>query len=298
MVTGLEENQKNVVYLNRVEGARDHMDRESITAIVMTFNEEHNIQGCLETLTWVDELIVADTGSTDRTVELARAYTETVLSLPWYGYGPTRNLALKEASRDWILFVDADERVTAELREVILAVLASRDYRFSAYRIPRRSNFIGRWIKGCGWYPGYVVRLSRKDYGKYTDVTVHEHLEVEGKTATLKQDLIHYTDPDLEYYFKKFNLYTTLAADDMLRTSSRPRLHHLLLRPPSTFLKMYFLKSGFREGLEGFTLCVFSAFYVFTKYAKAIFAWRDKEKEAPGERPSSQEGSAGDDPST
>ena len=265
------------------------MDRETITAIIMTFNEEHNIQGCLESLGWVDELIVADTGSTDRTVELSREYTETILNLPWYGYGQTRNLALQEASSDWILFVDADERVTVELKEAILGVLASRDYRFSAYRIPRRSNFIGRWIKGCGWYPGYVVRLSRKDYGKYTEVTVHEHLEVEGKTATLKQDLIHYTDPDLEYYFKKFNLYTTLAADDMIRAGRKPRLHHLLFRPPATFFKMYFLKRGFSDGFEGFILCVFSAFYVFTKYAKAIFAWKLKkdgsadQEESPGE---------------
>jgi glycosyltransferase involved in cell wall biosynthesis len=262
------------------EGAMKAIDRESITAIVMTFNEEHNIRACLETLLWVDELIVADTGSTDRTAELSAEYTDRILDLPWHGYGPTRNLALNEATCDWVLFVDADERVTDELKEAILAVLVSRDYRYSAYRIPRKSNFVGRWIKGCGWYPGYVMRLSRKDYGKYTDATVHESLEVEGTTATLKGDLLHYTDPDLEYYFKKFNLYTTLAADDMVRKGKKPRIYDLLLRPFATFFKMYLLKRGFRDGFEGFTLCVFSSCYVFTKYAKAIFTWKAQKKNA------------------
>ncbi len=265
------------------EGIEHEMDRESITAIIMTFNEEHNIQACLETLDWVDELIVADTGSTDRTIELARSYTDRILELPWYGYGPTRNLARKEATSDWILFIDADERVTDDLRESILTVLSAWDYRYNSYRIPRRSNFVGRWIKGCGWYPGYVLRLARKDEGQYTDASVHESLEVEGKTGTLKADLLHYTDPDLEHYFKKFNLYTTLAADDMVRDGKKPRFYKLFINPIVTFFRMFFLKRGFCDGFEGFTLCVFSSFYVFTKYTKAIFAWRDR-KESPDDQ--------------
>jgi glycosyltransferase involved in cell wall biosynthesis len=257
------------------------MNRETISAIVMTFNEEHNICDCLDTLTWVDELIVADTGSTDRTVDLARRYTKKAQKLPWLGYGPTRNMALREAESDWFLFVDADERVSDALREEILGMLAARGDRYTAYRIPRQSLFVGKWIKGCGWYPGYVVRLARNATAKYTDASVHESLEVEGAVGTMHGDLIHHTDPDLEYYFKKFNLYTTLAADDMVREGRRPGLSHLLVRPLATFMKMYFLKRGYRDGLEGFILCVLSSFYVFTKYAKAIFAWRAKEGKPP-----------------
>jgi (heptosyl)LPS beta-1,4-glucosyltransferase len=270
---------------DRPEGERTgaRMDRETITGIVMTFNEEHNIGACLDSLTWVDELIVADTGSTDRTVEHARPYTEKILDLPWQGYGPTRNLAMKEASGDWILFVDADERITGELRDEILNILSSWDYRYAAYRISRKSNFVGRWIKGCGWYPGYVVRLSRRGEGTYTDATVHESLEVKGSIGTIKADILHFTDPDLEYYFKKFNLYTTLAADDMVRDGRKPRLHYLFIRPLAAFIKMYILKRGYRDGFEGFILCVFSSFYVFTKYAKAMFAWRMKSKIQDGQ---------------
>lgn len=250
----------------------------------MTFNEEHNIKNCLDTLTWADELIVADTGSTDRTVELSRDYTDKILELPWYGYGPTRNMALKQASCDWVLFVDADERVTVELRDKILNILLSRGDRYTAYRISRKSNFVGRWIKGCGWYPGYVLRLCRNSVGRYTDATVHESLEVEGEVGTLRGDLLHYTDPDLEYYFKKFNLYTTLAAEDMVRKGKKPRIYDLLVRPPATFLKMYFLKRGFIDGFEGFALCVLSSFQVFTKYTKAIFLWRSKNRRAAQSR--------------
>lgn len=240
----------------------------------MTFNEEHNICDCLDTLTWVDELVVADTGSTDRTVDLARRYTPKVTKLPWLGYGPTRNMALREATCDWFFFVDADERVSDALRGEILVILAGREDRYTAYRIPRRSLFVGRWIRGCGWYPGYVVRLARRATARYTDASVHESLEVEGRVGTVKGDLIHHADPDLEYYFKKFNLYTTLAADDMLREGKRPGLSHLLVKPIATFVKMYFIKRGYRDGLEGFVLCVLSSVYVFTKYAKAIFARR------------------------
>jgi glycosyltransferase involved in cell wall biosynthesis len=257
------------------------MNRETITAIVMTFNEEHNIGQCLERLTWVDELIVADTGSTDGTVEIAKDYTDEILSLPWHGYGPTRNLALRETTCDWFLFVDADERVTDELREEILAVLSERGDRFTAYRIPRRSNFAGRWIRGCGWYPGYITRMARNSTARYTDATVHEKLVTEGTVGTLNGDLLHYTDPDLERYLKKDNLYTTLAADDMVRAGKKPRMVNLLFNPLMMFLKMFFVRRGFRDGFEGFALCVLSSFSVFTKYAKARLTWRRRTPSPP-----------------
>jgi glycosyltransferase involved in cell wall biosynthesis len=261
------------------------MNRETITAIVMTFNEEHNIGACLDGLSWVDELIVADTGSTDRTVEIAKEHTDEILSLPWHGYGPTRNLALREATCDWFLFVDADERVTDELREEILTILAERGDRFTAYRIPRKSNFVGRWIRGCGWYPGYIVRMARKATARYTDVTVYEKLETEGEVGTIHGDLLHYTDPDLECYLKKYNLYTTLAADDIVRAGKKPRIINLLFNPVMMFLKMYVLRRGFRDGFEGFTLCVLSSFSVFTKYAKAMFVWRNRDSSQKKDSP-------------
>jgi hypothetical protein len=152
----------------------------------------------------------------------------------------------------------------AEIRDL----LGRDESGFSGYSVARRAFFLGKWIKHCGWYPSRVVRLFRKERGKFSENRVHERLELQGEVGTLQHDLLHYTDPNLQQYLAKFNKYTTLAAQDMASNGKSFRLWDLLVRPPFTFVKMYILRLGFLDGIHGFILSVLSSAYVFSKYAK------------------------------
>lgn len=239
-----------------------------ISVITLTLNEQHNIADCLASVSWADQLIVVDSGSTDNTVSLARQFTQDVLEVEWKGYGGTRNEALQHASSDWVLWLDADERVPPELADEIRMIVAGNDERFAGYDVARRAYFLGKWIKHCGWYPSRVTRLFRRSKGRFTESNVHEQLLLDGERGHLKNDLIHLTDPDLEHYFRKFNRYTTLAAKDLQSAGKRFAITDVLFRPLFMFVKMYVLRLGFLDGLHGFVLSVVSAAYVFVKYAK------------------------------
>ncbi|MBM2841009.1 MAG: glycosyl transferase family 2, partial [Bacteroidetes bacterium] len=180
----------------------------TLSVVTITLNEERNIAECLASVHWADELIVVDSGSTDRTMELARQYTSKVLSVEWKGYGATKNYALDQAAGDWVLWLDADERVTPPLADEIKQVIAGNG-EASGYSVARRAYFLGRWIKHCGWYPSRVTRLFRRAQGRFSENRVHEQLIVQGSVGALQNDLMHYTDPDLQHYFAKFNRYTS-----------------------------------------------------------------------------------------
>lgn len=240
----------------------------SLSVIVITKNEERNIRACLESVNWADEILVVDAGSSDSTVQLAKVFTQKVYIRPWEGYGAARNFALSQATSDWILWLDADERVSLTLKDEIRNVLALDDASVTAFTVPRKAYFLGRWIKHCGWYPSRVVRLFRRGSGTFSEHKVHEQLLINGTERELKSDLLHFTDPNLSHYFEKFNRYTSLAAEEL--TVQGQRFHHsqLLIRPPWVFFKMYVIRLGFLDGIQGLILCVLSACYVFTKYAK------------------------------
>lgn len=239
-----------------------------MSVIVITKNEEENIALCLPTVSWANEIVVVDAGSTDGTVGEAKRFTEKVFVRPWEGYGAAKNLALSHCKSEWVLWIDADERVSEALQQEILGVVASNNGKFSAYTIPRKANFLGRWILHCGWYPGRVTRLFRRGCGRFTEAKVHERLEVDGLAGDLTSDLLHYTDPSLSHYFEKFNKYTSLAAEELAGDQRSFNIGHVTIRPIWTFIRMYFVKLGFLDGLQGFILCVLSSCYVFTKYAK------------------------------
>jgi glycosyltransferase involved in cell wall biosynthesis len=240
----------------------------SLTVITLTLNEEHNISACLDSARWADELIVVDSGSQDRTLEIARTFTERVFAISWKGYGAARNYALQQAAGDWILWLDADERVTPELAEEIKGILHADVQEIAGYAIARRAFFLGRWIRHSGWYPGRVVRLFRRGTARFSETRVHEQLQIDGAVVATKHDLLHLTDPDLHHYLAKFNRYTSLAAEDMIVAGRTFAMRDLLLRPPFQFVKMYVLRGGWRDGVEGFILAVLSSAYVFAKYAK------------------------------
>lgn len=240
-----------------------------VSVIVITKNEEHNIDDCLRSVSWAKEIVVVDTGSTDATIERARQFTEKVFSHEWQGYGETKNFALQQCSYEWVLWIDADERVTPELQGEIQKALEMVENTTVAFRIPRLANFLGKWIYHCGWYPGKVIRLFRKSSATFSKAKVHEQLLVgEGKIGELQAHLLHYTDPTLEHYFEKLNRYTSLAAEDLYARRKRFHLYQLFVHPLWIFVKMYILKAGFLDGMQGFILCVLSAHYVFVKYAK------------------------------
>jgi glycosyltransferase involved in cell wall biosynthesis len=244
------------------------MNEATIATVTITKNEEANIHACLESLKWVNEMIVVDAESSDRTVELAKAYTPKVFVRAWPGYGPQKNFAMDQATAEWILIVDADERVSDELREEIMAVLKKAGPEV-AYRIPRRNYYYGCWIRGAGQYPDPQLRLVRRGHGRYNDLPVHEHLEVDGPIGDLEGQLAHHTHPTVVSHELKIERYSTLAADERIR-AGKPEAawYHLLFNPVWTFVKFYLLRGGFRDGLPGFMVSGFSAAHGLLKYAK------------------------------
>lgn len=241
----------------------------TIACVVITKNEERNIADCLASARWADELIVVDAESTDQTVELARASGAKVFVRLWPGFGLQKNFGMAQASSDWILILDADERVTEELREEVRTCLEQwRPGAPVAYRIPRRNFFYGAWVRRAGVYPDFQVRLFRRGAAQYNDVAVHENLLVEGAIGTLAGHLDHYTERRIQDHFKKFGLYTTLAAQEKAKKVRTVRWIDLVFRPLVVFGKTYLLKQGFRDGVHGLIVCVFASMYTFVKYAK------------------------------
>lgn len=238
-----------------------------LSAIVITKNESENIHECLASLHWVQEIVVVDAESQDNTVALAREFTDKVFVRPWEGYVAAKQFALAQCTGDWVLWIDADERVTPELRQEICDLLTNAPA-YAGYELARLANFLGRWIMHGGWYPGYVLRLFRQENANFNNLKVHEGVELKGKIGRLQNHLLHYTDRDIRRYFEKFNRYTSLAAEELHRKGKRWQWRDLLFRPPWMFLRMYVFKTGFLDGMPGFILACFSAAYVFTKYAK------------------------------
>lgn len=245
-----------------------------ISVIVITLNEARNIAACLQSVAWADEIIVVDAQSQDETVAIARTFTGNVFVEPWRGFSGQKNFALEKAQGEWVLWLDADERITPELAAEIRARLADTPEQ-SGFEMPRKAFFLGRWIKHCGWYPGHVLRLFRRAAGRFDDHQVHEGLILDGGIGRLVGDIEHYTDDSLEHYMWKFNRYTTLAAEELQARGRRAGIGAILVRPLHTFIKMYIFKRGFLDGSEGLILSLLSANYVAAKYAKT---WESRQK--------------------
>jgi glycosyltransferase involved in cell wall biosynthesis len=240
---------------------------QSISALVITKNEAENIRDCLASLQWVDEIVVVDAESADGTVAFARAFTDKIFVRPWAGFAAAKEFALAQCTGEWVLWIDADERVTPALRDEIIAALG-RNPAAVGFEMPRLANFLGKWIRHGGWYPGYVLRLFRREAGRFNEKQVHEGVQIAGEIGRLKNHLLHYTDSNLQQYFEKLNRYTSLAAEELHRRGRRFHLWDLLLRPGWFFFRMYVLKVGFLDGVHGFILALLSAMHVLTKYAK------------------------------
>jgi len=244
-----------------------------ISATVITRNEEKNIADCLASLAFADEIVVVDSGSSDRTGEICRSDPKVrFFQREWPGYGRQKNIAAELARNDWVLNVDADERVSSQLRR---SLEQAGQGSFSAARMARENYFGKRWIRHCGWYPDYTTRLYDRRACRFSERLVHESLEHDGTVATLEGNLLHFTYAGIGDYLRRMDRYSSLAAREKVREGYQPRPLDLVVSPLTTFMRMFLLRKGFLEGEAGLMLSTLYAFYTFCKYAKAREILRD-----------------------
>lgn len=255
-------------------------DKVELSVILVVRNEEKNIRACLEAVAWAGETIIIDQSSTDKTREIAKEYTDKIFVtdaklMP----EPDRKTGEEKMSYEWGLYLDADEIVTPELAEEIRQVITSP--RCDVYYMPRKNYFLGRWIRRCGWYPGYVPRLFRKGRIKFAD-KIHEDNVPIGEAGYLKNNLIHYSYADMEQYWEKFARYTTLLARSSYEKGERIRWYNLpwlaFIKPAIYFVDKYFRKLGILDGWRGLLISYLTAYTVFTQYVKL---WKMERQNGP-----------------
>lgn len=256
---------------------------QTISATIIALNEERDLPRCLESLRFVDEIILVDSGSADRTVEIAKQMGAKVLVEPWHGYGAQKNFAQAQAKSEWVLNVDADEVITPELREEILAVVRSANPA-AGYAVARKTYYLGRWIRHGGWYPNYVTRLVRRGGGAWTEPNVHEELKIQGELRQLEHPMLHYTFSDIADQVRTNMRYARQGALDLKSRKTAPSLFKLLLKPLGKFLETYLLKQGFLDGLPGFIISINAAHSMFLKHAYLLEMSLSDENENPGHR--------------
>jgi glycosyltransferase involved in cell wall biosynthesis len=241
----------------------------SLSVVIITLNEEANLARTLPSVAWADEIVIVDSGSTDRTREIAESFHAKSHVEPWRGFAAQKNFALSKAGCDWVLSLDADEEVEPALAEEIRATLAANP-EAAGFWIPRKNFFLGRWIRHGGFYPDPKLRLFRRGTGQFEDRLVHEDIRLSSPTAKLKHHLLHHAYPTLESYIEHMNRYSSLGAQ--MAMAQHPRdfsFVNIVIRPRLTFLYNYILRGGFLDGREGLLLHLYHEEYVSWKYAKA-----------------------------
>jgi glycosyltransferase involved in cell wall biosynthesis len=233
----------------------------------------------LESVRWSDQIIVVDSGSSDDTVAIAKEFTPHVVQTDWPGYGPQKNRALGRATQEWVLSIDADERVTPELRSEVERAMGEAGG-FAAYEMPRRSSYCGRIMRHGGWSPDYVTRLFKRDLGKFSDDLVHERVMVDGPRGRLNTPLIHYSYRDLAQVLDKVNSYSSASASMLYREGRRAGLGAAIVHGLWSFFRTYVLRRGFLDGKEGFMLAVSNAETSYYRYVKLMMLEKDSNKAA------------------
>lgn len=239
-----------------------------LSVILITKNEALNLGPCLESVRFADQIVVVDSGSSDATVEIARAAgAEVIQTADWPGFGVQKNRALDAASGEWVLSIDADERVTPDLAVEIRAVLAAAQSS-DAYDIPRRSWYCGRFIEHAGWSPDYVTRLFRRGSARFTDDLVHERIVVTGNTARLASPMLHYTFRNFSEVLRKIDQYSTLSAQQRHAQGQRGSVGKAVLHGFAAFIRTYVFKRGFLDGAHGLALAISNAEGSYYRYLK------------------------------
>ncbi len=240
----------------------------AVSATIITFNEEDNIERCLDSVSWADEIVVVDSFSTDNTVALCRRYTDKIIQRQWPGHVLQKQFALEQAAGPWVLSLDADEELSAEARDEIRTALLDGSTPAEGFVFPRQSYYLGRWIRHGGWYPDKKLRLVRKHRARWTGRDPHDKLQVRGTTVRLQGRILHYVYKDISHQLKTVDSFSSISARNWQQDGKSFSLPMLLFRPPIRFLETYVWKRGFLDGLPGFIIAVISSYYVFCKYAK------------------------------
>jgi len=243
----------------------------AISVYILTFNEEDKIRAAIESVPWADELVIVDSFSTDKTVDIARELGAKVIQIPFAGFGKLRNDAVAACTHNWIFSLDADERCTAEARDEIRHIVKQTDAA-DAYYVPRRNYFMGRWIKHCGWYPDYrQPQLFRRGAVVYSDVDeVHEGFEIKGTAGHLSHTIWQIPFKNLAQVVAKSNRYSSLGAEKLARSGRRASMMSALLHGLGAFMRIYVLKLGFLDGWAGFVLALGNFEGTFYRYAKFV----------------------------
>jgi glycosyltransferase involved in cell wall biosynthesis len=262
------------------EELRNVPGRQPLSVIVTTYNEEVNVAECIRSVLWADEILLVDSFSTDRTVAIAREFPITVLQREYFGSAAQKNWALDRVRHEWVLIIDADERVPEPLAREILGVLATQPA-VDGFYIRRENLFIDQVIRHSGWSTDKVVRLFRRDKGRYPNRRVHADLEIPGPVPVLRNAFLHYTFRTFDQYFPKFLNYAEWGAAQAFRDGRRAGIAEIVLRPWWRFLRTYFVQLGFLDGMHGFILCALQAFGVFLKYGRL---WEHGLRSARGEK--------------
>jgi glycosyltransferase involved in cell wall biosynthesis len=243
-------------------------DRLPLSAVLIVRDEARTLPACLRALEFCAEILVVDSGSSDDTIEVARRHGGRVIETHWRGFGPQKQFAVEQASHDWVLCIDADERVSGILRDSIAAVLPAPT--FQAYRFARCNRFMGHYLRHGEGYPDWSLRLFDRRQARWSDDLVHEKVVTDAPVGTLAGDLYHESAESLESYLQKQNRYSSLAADRALAAGKRATVAHLLLSPLLRFIKFYFLRGGFLDGVPGLVHILIGSYASFAKYAKML----------------------------
>jgi glycosyltransferase involved in cell wall biosynthesis len=238
----------------------------ALSVVVITRDAGTELAECLDSAGFAAEMIIVDSGSVDNTVEIARSRGARVIEQAWLGFGPQKNFAVARATHDWILSLDADERVTPALADGIRAVLVAP--RYNAYMMPRRNRFLGRWLRHGEGYPDWNLRLFHRRHARWSGDAVHEHVLADGPVGRLDGDLLHASAESLDAYLAKQNRYTTLQAEALYARGERSSTLRLVGSPLVRFFRFYVLRAGFLDGVAGFAHIVIGCFNSFCKYAK------------------------------
>lgn len=242
------------------------MNKASLTVIIAAKNEGHQIRECVDSVSFADEILVLDSASTDDTAEQARSAGAIVHLTDWPGYGPQQQRGIELARNDWVLSLDADERVTSALQQEIRSTLSNA--KLNGYRIPRHSSFCGTFIEHSGWRPDYTLRLARRQHAGFTDHFLHAHMTVDGSVGQLKNPIIHYSYINMDDVLEKLNRYSKGASLDLQTRGGTSTLWKAILKGFWSFIRTYFLKQGFRDGRIGLVLAIYNSQTTYYKYLR------------------------------
>jgi glycosyltransferase involved in cell wall biosynthesis len=244
------------------------LEKIPLAVAIITKNEEENILSCLQSISFAGQIVVVDSGSTDKTLEIAAAFGCEIYREEWRGFGPQKQSAIEKCRHPWILVLDADERIPPETADIIKIIVTDSNIKEAGFSFPRKNYFQGQWIKHAGWWPDRIIRLFRKESGRMTTAIVHESVEVQGTVGALDVAIDHYTESRLGKIIQKIDKYSTLGAEAAFREGKKSSTGGAFMRAFFTFVQDYFFRLGILDGMPGLTLAVTDSINKFFKYAK------------------------------